>query len=224
MSSLILSRRIIMLDGKKLVEMLDSYLKDNGLSRKQFCDDMGIPNSTLATWKSKNTLPPLETVDKIARYMKVSLTWLIHNTDDDISINTPDDPTSRISIYYRIENQLKSTHSGYNYEESMIAQYLSDIVDPLMMLQWSQGRIDIPDETLPKIADKLKVSIQWLMTGESYRQQDFNSHLYEVAKQHQEILLSIDSLGEEEIKFIREYLNLKMWYKTYFGKEEMLEK
>lgn len=213
-----------MLNGKILVEILDAYFKENGLSRKQFCEDMGIPNSTLAAWKSRNVLPSLETLDKIAQYMKVSLSWLVRDVNDKNSPNTPDDPTSRISIYYRIENQLKSTHSGYNYEESMIAQYLSDIVDPLMMLQWSQGRIDIPDETLPKIADKLKVSIQWLMTGESYRQQDFNSHLYEVAKQHQEILLSIDSLGEEEIKFIREYLNMKMWYKTYFGKEEMLKR
>ena len=213
-----------MLSGKKFVEILDTYLKENELTRKQFCDDMGISNSTLATWKTRNVLPPLETIDKIARYMRVSLTWLVRDINDKDPINSPDDPTSRISIYYRIENQLKSIHSGYNYEESMIAQYLSDIVDPLMMLQWSQGRIDIPDDVLPKIADKLKVSIQWLMTGESYNQQDFNSHLYEVAKQHMEILLSIDSLGEEEIKFIREYLNLKMWYKTYFGKEKMLEK
>lgn len=204
-----------MLDGKKLVEMLDSYLKDNGLSRKQFCDDMGIPNSTLATWKSKNTLPPLETVDKIARYMKVSLTWLIHNTDDDISINTPDDPTSRISIYYRIENQLKSTHSGYNYEESMIAQYLSDIVDPLMMLQWSQGRIDIPDDVLPKIADKLKVSIQWLMTGESYNQQDFNSHLYEVAKQYESLLSYLEYASETDLKFFNDYFYMKKVIQEY---------
>lgn len=198
-----------MLDGEKLVGILDKYLKDRGLSRKQFCDDMGIPDSTVSMWKSINALPSLKTVDKIARYMKVSLTWLIHATDDNISLNRPDDPTSRISIYYRIENQLKSIHSGYNYEESMIAQYLSDIVDPLMMLQWSQGRIDIPDDVLPKIAERLKVSIQWLITGESYNQQDFNSHLYEVATQYESLLSYLEYASEADLKFFNDYFYMK---------------
>lgn len=210
-----------MLSGKKFVEILDTYLKENELTRKQFCDDMGISNSTLATWKTRNVLPPLETIDKIARYMRVSLTWLVRDINDKDPINSPDDPTSRISIYYRIENQLKSIHSGYNYEESMIAQYLSDIVDPLMILQWSQGRIDIPDDVLPKIAERLKVSIQWLMTGEGYNREDFDSHLYEVAKQHKNFLYCLDCADEEDIKFFSQYFNMKMWYKDFIRQRKI---
>lgn len=67
-----------MLNGNKLVEILDSYLKEKKISRRQFCALIDIPTSTVASWKSKNILPPLKTIVKLAQFMNVSLDWLVN--------------------------------------------------------------------------------------------------------------------------------------------------
>lgn len=64
--------------GVEIVEILDDFLSSRKLSRRQFCTLIDIPNSTIATWKSKNILPPLELIAKIAAFMNVSLDWLVY--------------------------------------------------------------------------------------------------------------------------------------------------
>ena len=61
----------------EIVEILDTYLKENGLSRKQFCEHMGISDLTVSVWKFRNVLPSVEIAGKIAKFMNVSLDWLV---------------------------------------------------------------------------------------------------------------------------------------------------
>ena len=68
----------------ELIEILDAYLESKNMSRRQFCKLVNIPNSTIASWKSKNVLPSVEVVAKIADYMNVSLDWLVLNRDEEI--------------------------------------------------------------------------------------------------------------------------------------------
>ena len=65
--------------GAEFVEILDNYLKEKKITRKQFCTLVDIPPSTVATWKSKNSLPPIDLLSKIASFMHVSLSWLVNN-------------------------------------------------------------------------------------------------------------------------------------------------
>ncbi len=62
----------------ELVDILDSYLKEKKISRRQFCNLIDVPNSTIASWKSKNVMPSVEIVVKVARFMNVSLDWLVY--------------------------------------------------------------------------------------------------------------------------------------------------
>ena len=62
----------------ELVEILDNFLQARNLSRRQFCILVDIPNSTVASWKAKNVLPSIELVAKVAKFMNVSLDWLVY--------------------------------------------------------------------------------------------------------------------------------------------------
>lgn len=62
----------------ELVEILENYLKEKKISRRQFCALVDIPNSTISSWKSKNVLPSIELVAKVAKFMNVSLDWLVY--------------------------------------------------------------------------------------------------------------------------------------------------
>ena len=64
--------------SSELVEILDNYLKEKNLSRRQFCALVDIPNTTISSWKTKNVLPSIEFVAKIAKFMNVSLDWLVN--------------------------------------------------------------------------------------------------------------------------------------------------
>ena len=61
----------------ELVEILENYLKEKKISRRQFCALVDIPNSTISSWKAKKVLPSIELVAKVAKFMNVSLDWLV---------------------------------------------------------------------------------------------------------------------------------------------------
>lgn len=65
--------------GIEIVNILDNYLRNKNLSRRQFCALVDIPNSTVATWKQKNIMPSIEHLNKVAIFMNVSLDYLINN-------------------------------------------------------------------------------------------------------------------------------------------------
>ena len=65
---------------REFVDILDNYLNSNGISRRKFCALIGVPNSTVASWKLKNSFPSIETVAKIAQAMNVSLDWLVFDS------------------------------------------------------------------------------------------------------------------------------------------------
>lgn len=67
----------------ELVEILENYLKEKKISRRQFCALVDIPNSTISSWKSKNVLPSIELVAKVAKFMNVSLDWLVYGEQFD---------------------------------------------------------------------------------------------------------------------------------------------
>ena len=139
----------------QLVEILENYLKEKQISRRQFCTLVDIPTSTIASWKAKNVLPSIELVAKLARFMNVSLDWLVYGQTTEISPNenTYDNPYSRKSILYRIEIVLRQNNEDYDYDlKSLHEKYLSDIIEYEVLINWVNGKSYISEEVLPKIA------------------------------------------------------------------------
>ena len=205
-----------MKNGVELVEILDNYLKSKNISRRQFSTLVDIPNSTIATWKSKNILPSVDLLAKIAKFMNVSLDWLVYGElfENANEQNTYENPCSRKNILYRIEIVLRQTTNDYDYDfKSQHEKYLSDIIDFETLINWGEYKTDIPESTLQKISAKLKVPLQWLLTKDEYHHEDdINAYgwVFGLAKAYPGLLKGYDWLEEEDQKFIDNYIASKL--------------
>jgi hypothetical protein len=207
----------------QLVEILEAYLEEKKISRRQFCVLVDIPSSTIASWKAKNVLPSIELVAKLARFMNVSLDWLVYgeNPETTLSENTAENPYSRKSILYRIETVLRQNNDDYDYDlKSLHEKYLSDIIDYEALMNWVNGKSYISEEVLPKIAKKLNVTLQWLLTKDEYHQQDFDAYLFGLAKAYSGLVKGYDCLDEQDKRFIDNYIQTKLDYRRLKSKED----
>ena len=204
-----------MRNGVELVEIIDSYLEGTKTSRRQFCEQIGIPNSTVASWKSKNILPNAELLVKVAGYMNVSVDWLISGEgtnplDDTFGIRN--DIRQRLSEFlkenfeYKTENPLENMII-YNPQ---LMEFVSEFVNPEIFKNWCECRTNIPDSVFKKIADKLHVSLTWLLTGEEETDQVIDTHLYKLAKNHAGVLKGFDALDKADQDFIDTFITSKL--------------
>lgn len=197
--------------SSEFVEILEDYLKEKKISRRQFCALVDIPNTTISSWKTKNILPSIELVAKIAKFMNVSLDWLVYGDLVENQVKTYENPYSRESILYRIEIVLRQKNADYDYDiESLHNKYLKDIVDYEVLKNWVEGRANMPEDVLPKIAKKLDVSLQWLLTKDEYHQQDFNAYIYGLANKYPDLLKGYNCLAEEDQKFIDQFIRSRL--------------
>lgn len=197
----------------EFVEILESFLQRKKLSRRQFCALVDIPNTTISSWKSKNVLPSIELVAKVARFMNVSLDWLVFGEqfDDADKNNVLENPYSRRSILYRIEIAIRGKYTVSIYDfETLYREYLSDIVDYEVLMNWVSGKANMSERVLPEIAKKLDVSLQWLLTQEGDKEIDSNGYLYGIAQAHPNLLKGYNTLDEEDQKFIDNYIETKL--------------
>ena len=206
----------------QLVEILEAYLEEKKISRRQFCVLVDIPTSTIASWKAKNVLPSIELVAKLARFMNVSLDWLVYGENPETTLreNTDENPYSRKSILYRIETVLRQNNDDYDYDlKSLHEKYLSDIIDYEALMNWVNGKSYISEEVLPNIAKKLNVTLQWLLTKDEYHQQDFDAYLFGLAKAYSGLVKGYDCLDEQDKRFIDSYIQTKLDYRRLKSKE-----
>ena len=198
--------------GIEFVEIIDDFLKKKEISRRQFCSLIDIPNSTIASWKSKNVMPSVELVAKVAKFMNVSLDWLVYGEqyENANSINTTYNPYSRRSILSRIEKYLirDDVDTGSDLQ-TLFKKYLSNIVEYEIISNWVCGKANLPEDVLPRIADKLDVSLQYLLSGNHYKKDDFDPQLYERAKKYSKFLTGYSTLEKEEQQFINDYIETK---------------
>ena len=190
-----------MRNGVELVEIIDWLLTNKGITRKQFCLDVGIPTSTIATWKSKNSLPTTELICKVAEFLNVSIDWLVNGEDPKTEISIA--AISRHTIMDRIETILRqNTNSFQTPFEELYAEHLGKIAEFDLINNWSLGRTNIPESILTEIAKELKVTSDWLLTGREETDQVIDTYLYKLAKEHEGVLKGFDCLDEEKQKAI----------------------
>ena len=105
--------------SSELVDILDNYLKEKKISRRQFCALVDIPNSTISSWKSKNVLPSIELVAKVAKFMNVSLDSLVYDSTESFN---------EISFAARY-SQINSTITSIYSDLDKIKEKLSKVKD-----------------------------------------------------------------------------------------------
>lgn len=76
------------------VKRLNELLKQNGISRKQFSEDVQINKNQVKRWEDNNAVPNRTTLTVIANYFGVSVAYLKGETDDP----TPENAFDHFSI------------------------------------------------------------------------------------------------------------------------------
>ena len=59
------------------VDRIDSVLKKKNLKRNAMCDDLKLYGTAITDWKRRGTLPAGDICLKIAKYLNVSIEWLV---------------------------------------------------------------------------------------------------------------------------------------------------
>lgn len=85
-------------------ERFFELLNQSSDSQKKFCEDTGIPQSTLSAWKKRKTDPPAELIFTIANYLGVSVEYLL------TGINQPPNLSKEERILLEIYDSLD--HEG----------------------------------------------------------------------------------------------------------------
>ena len=68
--------------SKEFVKLLENYIEVRNISLRSFAKSVGIPHSTIIVWKNKHTLPSAEYFAKIAKYMNVSIDYLVFKREE----------------------------------------------------------------------------------------------------------------------------------------------
>lgn len=67
--------------GIAFTNRIDLVLKEQHKTRKSLCEILDIPCSTCATWKSRDIMPSVDTIVRIAKALDVSTDWLLTGKD-----------------------------------------------------------------------------------------------------------------------------------------------
>lgn len=65
------------ISGIDFVNRIEVCIKSLTITRKEFCEKIQVIPSTMATWKTRNIMPPIDTIYKIAKMLNVSIDWLV---------------------------------------------------------------------------------------------------------------------------------------------------
>lgn len=68
-------------NGMLFVKRMDEARKNRNLSRSQIATDCGVALNTITTWSTRGSLPACDTAIRIARYLGVSVEWLVYGID-----------------------------------------------------------------------------------------------------------------------------------------------
>jgi transcriptional regulator with XRE-family HTH domain len=68
--------------GCAIVERIDALLREKGKQRKRLALDLGFSVANISKWKTKGSLPEVDTAVSIADYLGVPLRWFLTGEDE----------------------------------------------------------------------------------------------------------------------------------------------
>ena len=201
-----------MCSGIKLVKKIDQILEEQGRTRKSLADELKIVPATMATWKTRDILPPADTLSKIADQLEVSLDWLIADYPGWGVDKETFGEYSREAVRERFYKIL--TNKDGLTEEEMKAAHTATIVFPISyqaLKNWAKGRISLDMYFFLQMAFKLNTNIQYLLTGEDDKlPKDFDPVLFKAARENANSVHCLYNLSEDKKQIISDMLNKLM--------------
>lgn len=221
-----------MCNGIEFVNRIDDILSENKISRKDFCESININTSTMATWKTRNVLPPVETIAKIAEKLNVSMEWLLTGSSYQVS-DFERGKLSRKTIRDRIYKTLKSKQNIEGNADNEIAHmtFFTNLpeIKYSTLVNWEKGYINLDSYIFEEIAYSLGVPLEYLLTGNVYNNSNpltfdnnADQNIYDTAVRNLNDLFCLDNLTDERRKLAKDMLNqlMKLEHLEYIEKNK----
>ena len=223
-----------MFNGIVLVDKIDELSKELGITRKEFASTLKMSPSTIATWKTRNILPPLETLEVIADFFEVSVEWLSSDNPigrvNDYNATVLERREIRKRIYETLAEKTGNPNADNPTSHSTFFSNMPELTYRVLS-NWSKGRINISEYVLIKIAYSLGISVEYLMTGNKSEKDNsqFNSndkHILDTAIRNLNDLFCLDNLTGERRKLAKDMLNqlMKLEHLEYVEKKKSEKK
>ena len=201
------------ISGISLVNRIDEVLSELGLTRKEFAAKIDVIPTTMATWKTRDIFPPVDTLSKIADELEVSLDWLIAGYPGWGVDKETFGENSREAVRERIYKVITGKE-GLTEEEIQAAHTANKISFPISyqaLRNWSKGRISLDMYFFQQMAYNLKTNIQYLLTGQDDKlPQDFDPVLFKAARENANSVHCLYNLSEDKKKIVSDMLNKLM--------------
>ena len=219
-----------LVSGVVFLNKIDTVLKEQNRTRKSFCESLGILQGTMATWKTKDIMPPIHTIILIAKELEVSVDWICTNESDFEESRYYLGDQSRWAIRKRIYNALgekyKDEDNRFNCDflsdESLLEELHKYYFNPgyvsyRTLYNWSNGRCEIEPYIFNQWATSLNTTLQYLLTNsellipsdEGYSK-EFDKDLYSLALKYRTKLYTLNSLTESRSNTANDILNQLM--------------
>ena len=203
-----------MCSGIELVSRIDGILAELGLTRKDFAEKMDIIPATMATWKSKNIFPPVDTLSKIADELEVSLDWLIAGYPGFGVDKETFGEYSREAVRERIYKSLIGKDELPSEEDLAKIHAENKISFPISyqaLKNWAKGRISLDMYFFQQMAYKLNTNLQYLLTGlEDKLPKDFDPVLFKAARENANSVHCLYNLSDDKKQIVSDMLNKLM--------------
>ena len=200
--------------GIDFVSRIDELLKEINLTRKDFAVQLNIPQTTMSSWKTNNSVPPLETVELIAEKLNVSPSWLLFGDKYVAAEDRNRCYFGRTQIMHRIHCLLldkTNKQFGEIENQQLFNSTIGHIVSYAKLSSWSKGRCNIDLCIFQQIASELNTSIQYLLTDISAKiPGDFDPVLFNAARENANAVHCLYNLSEDKKKIVSDLLNKLM--------------
>lgn len=200
--------------GIDFISRIDELLKEINLTRKDFAIQLNIPQTTMSSWKTNNSIPPLDTVELIAEKLNVSPTWLLFGNKYVASEDKTRGYFGRIQVMHRLHTLLLdrlNKNIGEIQNEELFDSVIGHIISYAKLHSWSKGRYNVDLCIFQQIASELNTSIQYLLTDISAKiPGDFDPVLFNEAKENQNAVHCLYNLSDDKKKIVGDMLNKLM--------------
>lgn len=185
-------------------------LNEMKIRDSDFSKSIGISNSAFAQWRKRGTIPAPLMLQKISDYLKVSVHWLLFGAlENNLDLKCLSDfDLTPCSIVSRIENalELKTQNFSKKYDTAFF-ETISDIVSIQELCNWKKERLSLDYIKLLKIARRLAVSYEWLLTGNKLSmEQNCKNHFDDLQEKDRKLVLEMI----ESLYFAEQYRSLKI--------------
>lgn len=183
-----------------LIQRIVTLLKEKELKKSDLCKHLGINNSTMANWQSRNTDPPSKYIIPICEFLDVSPYYLLTGSEREVAKDVVSETDQKaldtvqqlpeykqhkdLSLTERIKEKAKSLGCSFASIERSVG------IGNGAIRRWDTNSPSAAN--LKAVADFLNCSMEYLLTGEESTKNNIS-----ISSNDQEILELLHQLPKD---------------------------